>query len=80
VNILVTDRNVMDMPELGLEIAAALHKLYGSQYHLAKIDTLLANATVLHALMDGEDPEKIEADWESSLQRFELIRKPYLLY
>lgn len=80
VNILITNRNVIDMPALGLEIAAALHKLYGSQYQLEKIDTLLANATVLHALTEGEDPEKIEADWQSSLQHFESARKPYLLY
>ena len=28
VNIIVTDRNALDAPEVGLEIAAALHKLY----------------------------------------------------
>jgi uncharacterized protein YbbC (DUF1343 family)/CubicO group peptidase (beta-lactamase class C family) len=80
VNILVTDRNVVDMPELGLEMAAALHKLYGDQFHLAKIDTLLASSTVLHALESGEDPQRIQQEWQPSLDHFELIRNPYLLY
>jgi uncharacterized protein YbbC (DUF1343 family) len=79
-NILVTDRDVVDAPELGVEVAAALHKLYGDAYHLAKIDTLLANADVLHALLNGEDPQRIAEDWQPALQHYELVRKPYLLY
>lgn len=80
VEIVVTDRNVVDTPELGLEIASALDKLYGSKYHLAQIDTLLANTTVLRALLNAEDPQRIAEDWQSSLQHFELVRKSYLLY
>jgi uncharacterized protein YbbC (DUF1343 family)/CubicO group peptidase (beta-lactamase class C family) len=80
VGIIITNRNVVDAPELGLEIASALHKLYGGKFQLAKIDTLLANAGVLHALLDGEDPQRIAEDWQPSLRRFELLRKPYLLY
>lgn len=80
VNILVINRNVVDMPELALEIALALHHLYGDKFQLAKIDTLLANNAVLHALQDGEDPQRIAEDWQSSLQKFDLARRPYLLY
>jgi uncharacterized protein YbbC (DUF1343 family)/CubicO group peptidase (beta-lactamase class C family) len=80
VGIIVTNRNIVDTPELGLEIASALHKLYGSKYQLAKIDNLLANASVLHALQNGEDPQRIAEDWQPSLQHFELVRKSYLLY
>jgi hypothetical protein len=43
IELIVTDRNVVDSPELGLEIAAALHKLSGDKFQLNKIDTLLAN-------------------------------------
>jgi uncharacterized protein YbbC (DUF1343 family) len=80
VNILVTNRDVVDMPELGLEIAAALHKLYGSTFQLAKIDTLLGNADVLRALSNGEDPQHIAENWQESLHHFEVTRTPYLLY
>jgi uncharacterized protein YbbC (DUF1343 family)/CubicO group peptidase (beta-lactamase class C family) len=80
VSILITNRDVVDTPALGIEIAAALHKLYGSAYHLEKIDTLLANSDVLHALLSGKDAELIAEDWQPSVQHFELVRKPYLLY
>ena len=80
VGLIVTNRNVIDSPELGLEIAAALHKLYPSQFHLQKISTLLANRSVLDALSAGRDPQRILEDWQAQLRDFEVKRKPYLLY
>ena len=78
--ITVTDRNVLDAPELGLEIAAALHKLYGDKFQLGKIDTLLANHAVLEDLQAGHDAQRIYEDWQQALQDFAVKRKPYLLY
>jgi hypothetical protein len=69
-----------DTPELGLEIAAALHKLSGDQFQLNKIDTLLVNRSVLDALLADRDPQRIAEDWQQPLQDFDLKRKPYLLY
>ena len=80
IELIVTDRNVLDSPELGLEIASALHKLYADQYELSKIDTLLANHEVLEALISGRDPQRIAENWQESLRSFEIRRKPYLLY
>ena len=80
IELVVTDRNVLDTPELGLEIAAALHRLYPEQYQLGKIDTLLANRDVLHDLESGRDPQHIDEDWQRALQSFLEKRKPYLLY
>lgn len=80
IELIVTDRNVLDTPELGLEIAAALHKLYPEQYELDKIQILLANREVLHELESGRDPQRIEEDWQEALQNFEQKRKPYLIY
>jgi uncharacterized protein YbbC (DUF1343 family) len=76
----VTDRNVIDSPELGLEIAAALYKLFADKFELNKIDVLLANRNVLDALLAGRDPQRIAEDWQQQLQEFEVRRKPYLLY
>jgi uncharacterized protein YbbC (DUF1343 family) len=78
--LIVTDRNVIDSPELGLEIASALHKLYADKYTLNKIETLLANRTVLEALQAGRDPQRIAEDWQQQLHDFESRRKSYLLY
>jgi SSS family transporter len=80
IELIVTDRNVLDTPELGLEIAAALHKQYGDEFQLNKIDTLLANRSVLDALHADHDPQRIAEDWQQSLQDFAARRKPYLLY
>jgi SSS family transporter len=80
IELMVTDRNVLDTPELGLEIAAALHQQYGEQFQLNKIDTLLANRSVLGDLLADRDPQRIAEDWQEALQDFEARRKPYLLY
>ena len=80
IELVVIDRNVLDTPELGLEIATALHRLYPEEYQLGNIDTLLANRDVLHDLESGRDPQHIDEDWQQALQGFLEKRKPYLLY
>ncbi len=80
IELIVTNRNVLDTPGLGIEIAAAIHKLFGEKYQLSKIDTLLANRSVLEAIQSGRDPQRITEDWQQQLQDFERKRKPYLLY
>jgi uncharacterized protein YbbC (DUF1343 family) len=78
--VLVIDRNVLDSPELGIEVASALHKLYPQEYRLEHIDTLLANHHVLEQLMSGVDPSRIADEWRVSLDAFEAKRKAILLY
>jgi uncharacterized protein YbbC (DUF1343 family)/CubicO group peptidase (beta-lactamase class C family) len=80
VQILVLDRNVLDAPELGLEIASALHRLYPEQFVLDKIKTLLANGTVLGELATGDDPQRIAEGWRAALEAFERQRAKALLY
>jgi uncharacterized protein YbbC (DUF1343 family) len=80
VEMIVTDRNVLDSPELGLEIVTALHKLFPDKFQLDKIDTLLVNKTVLEQLLGGWDPQRISEGWQQSLREFEEKRKPNLLY
>ena len=77
---IVTDRYVLDSPELGLEIASAIHKLSGDKYQLNKIDRLLANKTVLDGLLAGRDPQRLAEDWRQQVDDFNAKRKPYLLY
>jgi uncharacterized protein YbbC (DUF1343 family)/CubicO group peptidase (beta-lactamase class C family) len=80
VRVLVVDRNVLDGPELGVEIASALHRLYPDQFHLDRINTLLANRTVLDELTAGDDPERIAEGWRPALDAFEQQRAKALLY
>ena len=80
VRLLVTDRASLDAPELGIEIASALHRLYPQQYHLDSVDRLLRSRATLQALEAGEDPRRIAADWQVAVDAFLARRKPYLLY
>ena len=80
VNLIVTDRDALDAPELGLEIASALHHLYPDEYKLASIDGLMRNKATLDAITAGEDPRRIAEDWQDGLGNFNTLRAKYLLY
>jgi uncharacterized protein YbbC (DUF1343 family)/CubicO group peptidase (beta-lactamase class C family) len=80
VNIILTDREFLDAPELGMELAAALLKLHPEQYHVEKILEILASKAVYDELTGGGDPHRIDLDWQNDLQNFEKTREPYLIY
>ncbi len=80
VSLLVMDRNALDGPELGIEIASALWKLYPNDYKLDQIDHLLVNKSVLDAMRSREDPQRIAGDWRVALDAFMQRRAAYLEY
>ncbi len=80
VNILLTDRNALDAPELGLELAAALHKLYAADFKIERMAELLVNQPAFEALIAGQDPRRIAQDWQADLATFQQVRKKYLIY
>src|SRR5271165_2690339 len=80
VQILIINRETLDAPELGIELAAALHKLYPQEFDLSKMNVLLANQAAFQALQLGEDPRRIAEDWRDGLDRFIQVRAKYLLY
>ena len=80
VSIVVTDRNSLDAPELGIELAAALHKLYPADFKIERMGELLVNQSAFDALIRGEDPRRIEQEWADELEKFEKVREKYLIY
>jgi uncharacterized protein YbbC (DUF1343 family) len=80
VNIIVTDRNGFDAPELGMELATALRKLYPANYKIERLPELLMNQGVYDALAAGQDPRRIAQDWQEGLQKFVKMREKYLIY
>jgi len=80
VNIIPLDRTSIDAPELGIELAAALLHLYPEQYKIEKMINILANQPIFDALVGGDDPRTIAANWQESLEQFRELRKKYLLY
>ena len=80
VNIVLLERSVLDAPELGVELASALHKLYGAQYDMHRLPELLNNKAAFDAITAGEDPRRIAQDWQKQLDDFEQMRQKYLIY
>ena len=80
VNVVLNDREFLDGPELGIEIAAALSKLYPQQFRMDKMMEILASKSVYDALARGEDPHRIELGWRDDLREFQQVRGRYLLY
>ncbi len=80
VNLMVLDRNTLDSPELGIELASALHKLYPNDFKMERMADLLVNHAVFEAIEAGEDPRRIAEDWQERLGGFVRLREKYLLY
>jgi len=80
VNVVLTERNALDAPELGIELAAALQKLYPANFKIGRMAELLVNQAAFDGLMAGRDPRRIAGDWQEELEKFEVVRKKYLIY
>jgi uncharacterized protein YbbC (DUF1343 family)/CubicO group peptidase (beta-lactamase class C family) len=80
VQIVVTDRNALDAPELGIEFASALRSLYPADYKIAGLDTLMVSKASVDALAAGQDPRRVAEQWRDGLERFEALRAKYLIY
>jgi uncharacterized protein YbbC (DUF1343 family) len=80
VNIVLLDRNTLDAPELGVELASALQKLYPGEFDMRQMILLVNHQRVMDAIGAGTDARNIADDWREELERFEQVRKKYLLY
>jgi uncharacterized protein YbbC (DUF1343 family) len=80
VHIILTDREALDAPELGIELAAALRKLSRLGFDMDRMNQLLVNKAVFAALQAGEDPRRIADDWRDALEQFMQVRAKYLIY
>jgi SSS family transporter len=80
VRVTLTDRKVLDAPEMGIEILSVLHRLYPEQFQVEKAMRLVVNRATMDALERGDDPRTIAASWQPSLHDFMDRRAAYLLY
>jgi uncharacterized protein YbbC (DUF1343 family) len=80
VNLLLLERNALDAPELGIELASALHRLYPDQFQMEKMTQILANRAIYDALTQSQDPRRIAQDWQEALDKFQQLRRKYLIY
>lgn len=80
INIVITDRANFNSVRTGIEIAAALRKLYPNDWQVDKYSRLLVNAGILEKIKAGNSPEEIEKSWQNSLENFNKRRASFLLY
>jgi uncharacterized protein YbbC (DUF1343 family)/CubicO group peptidase (beta-lactamase class C family) len=80
INIVITDRSRFQPVFTGIEIAAALHSLFPSDW---KVDTylrLLVNSDTLERLKRGDSPEQLVGSWNTALTNFRRLRERALIY
>lgn len=80
VNIILLGRNNLDAPELGIELASAIRKLYPQDYKIDRMIEILVNQAVFDGIVQGRDPRRLAQDWQESLDNFQKLRQRYLLY
>ena len=78
--VVVTHRASLRSMRMGMEIAAALSKLYPGKFELAKMIELVGNAATISRLTQGDSPAAIVAGWSGELEAFRKLRTKYLLY
>lgn len=80
VRFVITDREAFNSSLLGLEVAAALLRLYPGKLDLQANMRLIGNRQVMEWLGAGEDPRAILARQQDALRAFLRLREGYLLY
>jgi uncharacterized protein YbbC (DUF1343 family)/CubicO group peptidase (beta-lactamase class C family) len=80
VRLRLVDRAALDTPALGVELAAALYRLYPGKFQIDRIVGMLGSRQVIQAIKCGEDPRNIQHQWMPGLNNFSRLRARYLLY
>lgn len=80
VRVSLEDRQILDPTVLGVEIAAALYKLFPEDFQIHKALSLIGSQKVLQAIEEGYDPGTIADSWQKPLEDFINLRSKYLLY
>ena len=80
VNIVITNRDLINSVNVGLEVASALRKLYSDKWEVDKFSRLLVNGQFLESVKRGDSAETLENIALTQSAAFEKRRASYLLY
>jgi uncharacterized protein YbbC (DUF1343 family) len=80
IRFLITNREAFNSTRLGLELAAALLKLYPDKLRLSSNEKLIGNRKTIRELEAGRDPRLIAQRQEEAVGEFLRRREKYLLY
>lgn len=76
----ITDREALRPVRLGLELAAALYRLYDDQFDLDSVTALFGSRDTLDRIRAGNSPWEIAAEWAEGEAAWRRLVTPYLLY
>jgi len=77
---LVTDRDALRPVRLGLEVAAALHRLHGDAFELDAVTRLFGSRAMPARVRAGDPTWEVAAGWEDGAAAWRRLSAPYLLY
>jgi uncharacterized protein YbbC (DUF1343 family) len=80
VRIVLTDRNRLDSPLLGVELMAALWRLYGDQLQIDRTLSMIGSRASLAAIKALADPRDVAQSWTPGVAEFLAKRQRHLLY
>jgi uncharacterized protein YbbC (DUF1343 family) len=80
VRFVITNRELFDATRLGLEVGAAIQKLYPGKLDFPANRKLIGSDSVIGRLIAGEDPRNIQESMTDEIAAFVKRRIPYLLY
>ena len=80
VRFVIVNRESLDATRLGLEVAAAIQKLYPGKIDFSVNKRLIGSDDAIGRLQAGDDPRTIQQGFQDAVAAFVKIREPYLLY
>ncbi|MCZ6671331.1 MAG: DUF1343 domain-containing protein [Verrucomicrobia bacterium] len=80
VNIILTDREICQVVDLGIGIAHTLTRLYAPEFDIEKFNRLLRHPEAIEQLRSGQSWQSIVSGWRNEKREFNERRKPFLIY
>jgi len=80
ISLVLLDRQALNSPELGVELVAALYRLFPQDFQIDKTLALVGARGVLAAIKKGHDPGAIMRRSYEAREPFRRMREKYLLY
>jgi uncharacterized protein YbbC (DUF1343 family) len=80
VRIVLTDRDRLDSPLLGVELLSALWRLHGDRLQIDRTQSMIGSRASLAAVKALTDPRDIAQSWTPGVTQFLVKRQQQLLY
>jgi uncharacterized protein YbbC (DUF1343 family)/CubicO group peptidase (beta-lactamase class C family) len=80
IRFVITDRDAFDSVKFGIELGAAISKLFPGKMNWQVNANLTGSRALLNGLEAGEEPARIEAQFAAGTEAFRVRRAEFLLY